>query len=190
MQTPPASAAKLLATNFDDGTPPSIPAGIKPVLPTPATFTEARRAGHPLALEANWFGPASGRMAVYAFTAEAQDFIVLGAETRAISAAYLAALRRIFYLSFPVLLLVAGLAGYWFAQTACAPIAAMTGGNVQVQLSRNCQHAELQISDTGLGIPAAAAAQVFERFYHVDKARTRTDGCSGSTFRVALPLER
>jgi signal transduction histidine kinase len=126
LQTQPGGQPKLLATNFDKGTPTAVPAGINPVLPTAATFAEARKASGPLTIEADWFGPAGGRLAVYAFHAEAQEFIVLVAETRAISAAYLAELRRIFYLGFPVLLLVAGLAGYWFAQTACAPIAAMT----------------------------------------------------------------
>ena len=393
LQTLPTGATKLLATNFDKGTPPALPAGITPVLPTAATFAEARKASNPLTIDANWFGPAGGRMAVYAFNAEAQDFVVLVAETRAISAAQLAALRQIFFLSLPVLLLAAGLAFFFFAHKALAPIAAMTaqaeligarnlherlpiqnakdelgqlarvfnqllnrleasfdrmraftadashelrtplaiirgeaevalaqertsaeyqetltviqdeaghvaglvedllalaradggqrklqleelylndlveescrsvktlaqkrqvtlnyapaedmplrgdtellrrmvinlldnalkytppGGTVQVQLGRNGNHAELQISDTGVGIPAAAAGQVFERFYRVDKARTRTDGGSGlglaivkwiaeahrgsiklesqpgsgSTFRVSLPLEQ
>jgi heavy metal sensor kinase len=354
---------QLLATNFDRGTPPAIAAGVTPALPAAAAFDEARRlpAATPLLLDARWFGPAGGRLAVYPFSAEGQDFFVLVAESRAVNAALLASLRKIFFLSLPVLLLVAGLAGFFFAHKALAPVAAMTtnaalisaqnlhqrlpvgnthdelgklarvfnqlldrleaafermrtftadashelrtplaiirgeaeialaqerapaeyretlniiqdeagrvvslvedllslaradagqqplqhealyfndlvdescravkvlaqsrrvalqvapaediplqgdpkllrrmvlnlldnalkytppGGSVRVELNRNCTHAELKISDTGIGIPAEAAPHVFERFYRVDKARSRAAGGSG----LGLPI--
>lgn len=37
----------------------------------------------------------------------------------------------------------------------------------------------LQVRDTGVGIPEDAVGHVFERFYRVDKARSRQTGGSG-----------
>jgi signal transduction histidine kinase len=39
--------------------------------------------------------------------------------------------------------------------------------------------AVLQVADTGEGIPAGELSRVFERFYRVDKARTRQTGGTG-----------
>jgi len=53
------------------------------------------------------------------------------------------------------------------------------GGSLTVHLSRDEENAVLTVSDTGMGIPEDAIGHVFERFYRVDKARSRATGGSG-----------
>jgi two-component system, OmpR family, sensor kinase len=54
------------------------------------------------------------------------------------------------------------------------------GGKVSVELDNpNGTEFRLRISDTGIGIPAAALPHIFDRFYRVDQARTREEGGSG-----------
>jgi len=52
-------------------------------------------------------------------------------------------------------------------------------GSLTVHLSRDEENAVLTVSDTGMGIPEDAIGHVFERFYRVDKARSRATGGSG-----------
>lgn len=54
-----------------------------------------------------------------------------------------------------------------------------SGGSLTVRLLREEDNAVLQVSDTGMGIPEDAIGHVFERFYRVDKARSRQSGGSG-----------
>lgn len=53
------------------------------------------------------------------------------------------------------------------------------GGKLHISLHRQEENAILRVSDTGMGIPPDAISHVFERFYRVDKARSRQSGGSG-----------
>jgi two-component system, OmpR family, sensor kinase len=53
------------------------------------------------------------------------------------------------------------------------------GGKISVRVAKVQDRALLEIADNGIGIPAAALPHVFERFYRVDKARSRKHGGAG-----------
>ena len=52
-------------------------------------------------------------------------------------------------------------------------------GSVNILVEQRGGNAVLQVSNTGIGIPKADQSRVFERFYRVDKSRSRETGGTG-----------
>jgi two-component system phosphate regulon sensor histidine kinase PhoR len=52
-------------------------------------------------------------------------------------------------------------------------------GGVTVRIAKTKTHAVVSVEDTGAGIPPAEQSRVFERFYVVDKSRSRALGGTG-----------
>ena len=53
------------------------------------------------------------------------------------------------------------------------------GGSLNVSVMRKEDYAQIQINDTGIGIPSEHQSRIFERFYRVDKSRSKQTGGTG-----------
>lgn len=53
------------------------------------------------------------------------------------------------------------------------------GGTVTIQTGTQDGHSYFKVSDTGIGIPKEEQGRIFERFYRVDKSRSKATGGTG-----------
>jgi len=59
------------------------------------------------------------------------------------------------------------------------------GGTVRVSVTPSGRHIRIDVADTGNGVPPAELGRIFERFYRVDKSRTRDSGGTGLGLAIA-----
>ena len=64
-----------------------------------------------------------------------------------------------------------------------------SGGHIKLTaMRRDDRHVTIQVTDDGMGIPEADIPRLFERFYRVDKARSRAKGGSGLGLAIAKEM--
>lgn len=64
-----------------------------------------------------------------------------------------------------------------------------SGGHIKLTaMRRDDRHVTIQVMDDGMGIPEADIPRLFERFYRVDKARSRAKGGSGLGLAIAKEM--
>ena len=62
------------------------------------------------------------------------------------------------------------------------------GGDVKVAIQQNNGHVAISVADTGTGIPPEEIPLVTERFYRVEKSRSRDSGGGGLGLAIATKL--
>jgi two-component system phosphate regulon sensor histidine kinase PhoR len=62
------------------------------------------------------------------------------------------------------------------------------GGRIRIRILGDARSVRVAVSDTGTGIPERDLARIFERFYRVDRARTRALGGTGLGLSIVKHL--
>ncbi len=62
------------------------------------------------------------------------------------------------------------------------------GGRIEISAGRTDERVWMEVADNGIGIPAEDRPRVFERFYRVDKARSRQSGGTGLGLSIAKEI--
>lgn len=62
------------------------------------------------------------------------------------------------------------------------------GSTVNIQLEEQLDYIRISVKDAGIGIPSQEISRIFERFYRVDKARSRKTGGTGLGLSIVKHL--
>jgi heavy metal sensor kinase len=60
-----------------------------------------------------------------------------------------------------------------------------SGGRCEIALSRSENHAHITVRDSGVGIPEPELNNIFDRFYRVDRVRSKNNGGAGLGLAIA-----